>query len=87
MWITYRPGLAAPELATLLKDVSRQPYALVGPYPGLPSPIVASVWGVQLKLSSASDPRLQAFVDTFKSGTQAPEPGGECTGGTGTPQS
>ena len=87
MWITYRPGLAAPELATLLKDVSGQPYALVSPYPGLPSPIVASVWGVQLRLSSASDPRLQAFVDTFKSGTQAPEPGGECTGGIGTPKS
>ena len=87
MWITYRPGLAAPELATLLKDVSGQPYALVSPYPGLPSPIVASVWGVQLKLSSARDPRLQAFVDTFKSGTQSPEPGGECTGGIGTPQS
>ena len=87
MWITYRPGLAAPELATLLKDVSGKPYALVSPYPGLPSPIVASVWGVQLKLSSAGDPRLQAFVDTFKSGTQAPEPGGECTGGIGTPQS
>lgn len=86
MWITYRPGLAAPELATLLSDVSGQPYALVSPYPGLQSPIVASVWGVQLKLSSASDPRLKAFVDTFRSGTQAPEPGGECTGGLGTPQ-
>jgi hypothetical protein len=86
MWITYRPGLAAPELATLLKDVSGEPYALVSPYPGLPSPIVASAWGVQLKLSSASDPRLKAFVDTFKAGTQAPEPGGECTGGLGTPQ-
>jgi hypothetical protein len=86
MWITYRPGLAAPELATLLKDVSGQPYALVSPYPGLPAPIVASAWGAQLKLSSASDPRLKAFVDAFKSGTQAPEPGGECTGGTGTPQ-
>jgi len=86
MWITYRPGLAAPELATLLSDVAGQPYALVSPYPGLPSPVVASVWGVQLKLSSASDPRLKAFVDTFTSGTQAPEPGGECTGGLGTPQ-
>lgn len=87
MWITYRPGLAAPELAALLKDVSGQPYALVSPYPGLPSPVVASVWGAQLKLSSAGDPRLKAFVNTYKSGTQAPEPGGECTGGVGTPQS
>jgi len=86
MWITYRPGLPAPQLAALLKDVSGEPYALVSPYPGLPSPIVASVWGVQLRLTSASDPRLKAFIETFKSGTQSPEPGGECTGGTGTPQ-
>jgi hypothetical protein len=87
MWITYRPGLSASEVATILDDVAGQPYALVSPYPGLPSPIVASVWGVQMKLDSASDPRLKTFVDTFKSGSQAPEPGGECTGGTGTPQS
>ncbi|NMM22097.1 MAG: DUF3105 domain-containing protein [Phycicoccus sp.] len=86
MWFTYRPGLPAPQLAALLKDVSGKPYALVSPYPGLPSPIVASVWGVQLKLDSASDPRLKTFVNTFKSGTQAPEPGGECTGGVGAPQ-
>lgn len=86
MWITYRPGLPASDLAALLDDVSGEPYALVSPYPGLPSPIVASAWGVQLKLNSASDPRLKTFVDTYKSGSKAPEPGGECTGGTGTPK-
>jgi hypothetical protein len=86
MWITYRPGLPTSEISTILDDVSGQPYALVSPYPGLPSPVVASAWGVQLKLSSASDPRLKSFVNTYKSGSHAPEPGGECTGGTGTPQ-
>ena len=85
MWITYRPGLPASDLAALLKDVAGEPYALVSPYPGLPSPIVASAWGVQLKLTAASDPRLKAFINTYKSGSNAPEPGGECTGGTGTP--
>ena len=86
LWITYRPGLPPSEIATILDDVSGQPYALVSPYPGLPSPIVASLWGAQLKLNSASDPRLKTFVNTYKSGSQAPEPGGPCTGGTGTPQ-
>ena len=86
MWITYRPGLPTSEIGTILGDVSGQPYALVSPYPGLPSPVVASAWGVQLKLSSASDPRLKAFVDKYKSGSLAPEPGGECTGGAGSPQ-
>ncbi|MEP7016786.1 MAG: DUF3105 domain-containing protein [Actinomycetota bacterium] len=86
MWITYRPGLATSEVSTILGVVAGQPYALVSPYPNLPSPIVASAWGVQLKLASASDPRLKAFVDKYKSGSLAPEPGGECTGGAGTPQ-
>ena len=86
MWITYRPDLPATEIATITGDLSGQPYGLVSPYPGLPSPIVATAWGVQLKLNSASDPRLKSFINTYKSGSLAPEPGGECTGGTGTPQ-
>jgi hypothetical protein len=32
----------------------------------LPSPIVISSWGHQLRVSSPSDPRLQKFVDTFR---------------------
>jgi hypothetical protein len=86
MWITYRPDLPATEIATIADDLSGQPYGLVSPYPGLPSPIVATAWGVQLKLNSASDPRLKSFINTYKSGSLAPEPRGECTGGTGTPQ-
>jgi hypothetical protein len=86
MWITYRPDLPAADLGALLGDASGQPHAPVSPYPGLPSPIVASVWGAQLKLSDASDPRLKAFINKHKSGAQAPEPGGECTGGSGTPK-
>ncbi len=85
MWITYRPDLPASEIATIVGDTSGEPYALVSPYPELPSPIVASAWGVQLKLTSASDPRLKSFVEKYKSGSSAPEPGGECTGGAGTP--
>jgi Protein of unknown function (DUF3105) len=32
----------------------------------LPSPIVISAWGHQLRLTSTADPRLQRFVDTFR---------------------
>ncbi|MBE7163233.1 MAG: DUF3105 domain-containing protein [Williamsia herbipolensis] len=32
----------------------------------LGAPIVISSWGYQLKVQSASDPRLQKFVDTFR---------------------
>ena len=32
----------------------------------LPSPIVISSWGYQLRVQSPGDPRLQQFVDTFR---------------------
>lgn len=32
----------------------------------LPAPIVISAWGHQLQVTSAGDPRLQRFVDTFR---------------------
>jgi Protein of unknown function (DUF3105) len=87
IWITYRPDLAADQVAALRDDVKGQPYGLLSPYPGLPSPVVATVWGVQLKLQSATDPRLKVFIAKYADGTRAPEPQGECTGGIGTPLS
>jgi hypothetical protein len=85
VWITYQPDLAAAEVATLTKLVTGQTYLDLSPYPSLPSPVVVSAWGKQLKLTSASDPRLAAFVKKYKQGSQTPEPGAPCTGGTGTP--
>jgi hypothetical protein len=42
----------------------------------LPSPIVISSWGHQLRVTSPTDPRLQKFVDTFReSQTYSPELG------------
>lgn len=42
----------------------------------LPSPIVISSWGYQLRVDSTSDPRLQKFIDTFRhSQTYTPEYG------------
>ena len=94
VWITCRPSLPATEVRQLQSFESRQSpvgatgsrYVDVSLYPGLSSPIVISSWGFQLQVSSPTDPRLQRFVDTFRaSSTYAPEPGGECTGGLGTP--
>ena len=86
VWITYRPDLKASEVAALRVIAARQSYVLVSPYPGLPSPIVASAWGRQLKLSSSSDLRLDQFLRSFRLGKQAPERGGRCVGGIGVPQ-
>lgn len=85
VWITYRPDLPAAQLATLKSQVKGKDYLDLTPYPGLPTPVVASAWGKQLQLQTASDPRLAKFISTYRKGPQTPEPGAPCTGGTGTP--
>jgi hypothetical protein len=97
VWITYQPSLPPSEVSQLRAFVDKQAmvtpvggaasrYMDLTPYPGLPSPIVISSWGFQLKVSSPADPRLQQFVNKFRaSPTYTPEYGGACTGGVGTP--
>ncbi len=85
IWITYRPDLAPDQVQALQSAVKSQPYGLLSPFPGLPAPVVATVWGTQLKLQSATDPKLTTFIAKYADASQAPEPRGECTGGTGAP--
>ncbi len=94
VWITYRPSLAHAEVAALRAFVDRQRviagtgsrYVDLTPFPGMSSNIAISSWGFQLKVTSPDDPRLQRFVDTFRTSPRyTPEYGGECTGGVGTP--
>jgi len=85
VWIAYRPDLPADQVEAVRDLVRGQTHVLVSPYPDLPAPVIASAWGVQLRLDSAGDPRLGEFVRAFRLGPQAPERGGPCTGGVGTP--
>ncbi len=83
VWITYRPELEHAQITSLRELARSQPYVLVSPFVGLPSPLVASAWGHQMYLDSASDRRLLEFVRAFRLGPQAPERGGPCSGGVG----
>jgi uncharacterized protein DUF3105 len=85
VWITYQPTLPKADIDKLTSYAKGQTYLDLSPYPNLPAPVVVSAWGKQLRLTGASDPRLQAFVKKYKGGAQTPEPGSPCTGGTGTP--
>lgn len=86
VWITYQPDLPAPDVDRLRQLTRGQSFVLVSPYPALPTPIVASAWGRQVRLERADDPRLEAFIRAFRVGPQTPEPGAPCTGGIGTPK-
>ena len=80
VWITYRDDLPATQVRRIAEAADGQPYVLVSPFPGLPAPVVASAWGVQLPLTSAADPRLGQFIQRYAQGRQTPEPGAPCSG-------
>jgi len=97
VWIAYRPSLPAAQVAALRAFVTRQTtipepsvaagqanrYVDLSPWASdaLPAPIVISSWGYQLRVTSPSDPRLQAFVDTFRHSKQyTPEYGAPVDG-------
>ena len=86
VWITYRADVPPAEVEWLRQLVRHQPYVLVSLFPEAPAPVVVSAWGHQLQLASSQDPRLGQFVRQFRLSTQAPERGGPCTAGIGTPQ-
>lgn len=77
IWITYRPDVPADQLDVLARLAGSRRDVLVSRWDsGLPAPIVATSWGRQMKLESATDPRLLQFVQAFSG--QAPEPSAPC---------
>jgi len=80
VWVTYRPGLSADEVAALTRLVQGQPYVLMSPYEGLSSPISAQSWGYQLWIDSAADPRLAQFINVLRNNPRTtPEYGASCS--------
>jgi hypothetical protein len=78
VWITYRPDLAAGELADLEALAGDQDYLLLSPFPGQRSPIVLTAWGVQLEVESSEDERIGAFISRYRLGPTIPERGADC---------
>ena len=80
VWIAYNPDkIKGKALNTLKAKVEGQPYMLMSPYPGLDKPISMQSWGHQLKLTSATDPRVDEFIKSLRENQyQNPEPGGRC---------
>jgi hypothetical protein len=85
VWITYGPALATEEINRLRGFIRRPDKVLISPVPGQDAPITATAWANQLRVENADDSRLEQFVNEFEGSSAAPEPGGACTGGIGTP--
>jgi hypothetical protein len=78
-----RQTLIPEDLSSLGITGGKNRYLDLSPWTGnsLPSPIVISSWGYQLRVTSPTDPRLQQFVDTFRNKQQySPEFAGPVDG-------
>lgn len=82
VWITYTPGLDPDQIADAEAAVGASGYVLVSPYDGQESPIVLSAWGVQLEVDDIGTEQVDEFLTTYVRGSQTPEPGAPCSGGT-----
>jgi hypothetical protein len=79
IWITYKEGLATSEVTELAKLVDGVDHMALSPYPNLDVPISLQAWGYQLKVSSATDPRIKTFITDLRENQQTtPEYGGRC---------
>ncbi|MFE4663483.1 DUF3105 domain-containing protein [Streptomyces sp. NPDC056716] len=83
VWVTYNTEASDADVETLTERVQSTPYTLISPYDDSDSPITLSAWGHQLKVTEASDPRIDEFFEKYIQGSQTPEPGAACTGGIG----
>ncbi|MGC4971685.1 DUF3105 domain-containing protein [Streptomyces sp. DT199] len=81
VWVTYSDKAADKDVSTLRAKVKKTPYTLMSPYADQQSPIMLAAWGKQLSVDSASDPRVEKFLNKYVQGAQTPEPGAACTGG------
>jgi hypothetical protein len=78
VWVTYRQGLPASEVAKLAADVTGHNYVLMSPYPNLKSKVSLQAWGYQLFVDSVTDPRITQFIATLANNQKiAPEQNGE----------
>jgi hypothetical protein len=79
VWISYAPDLDQSDVATLAEALPDN--GILAPHDDLPAPVVVTVWGRQLALTGADDPRLPLFVEEYGDGSTAPEPFASCQGG------
>lgn len=84
VWVTYDPSLPKSEVDALKSHIDGS-YIFMSPYSDQGAPIALTAWGKQLKLQSATDPRIDQFITEYRQGPQTPEPGAPCDAASPTP--
>jgi hypothetical protein len=80
VWIAYKQGLAADQVATLQKKVEGKDYMFMSPYPGLEKNVSVQVWGYQYKTDDVNDEAIDDFIAAARIKASM-EPGAACSSG------
>jgi hypothetical protein len=83
VWITYRSGLDSASVSTLTRKVTGNDYLMLSPVDGQDATVSVQAWGYQLKVDSAADKRIDAFIRAARVNASL-EPGAPCSGGNST---
>ncbi|MES5825071.1 DUF3105 domain-containing protein [Streptomyces sp. RG80] len=81
VWVTYTSKAKKADVDALAAKVKKTPYTLMSPYEKQAAPIMLTAWGHQRTVTSADDPNVAKFFETYVQGEQTPEKGATCQGG------
>ncbi|KKD08311.1 DUF3105 domain-containing protein [Streptomyces sp. WM6386] len=81
VWVTYTSKAKKADIEALAAKVKKTPYTLMSPYEKQAAPIMLTAWGHQRTVTSADDPNVAKFFETYVQGEQTPEKGATCQGG------
>ncbi|WP_200303542.1 DUF3105 domain-containing protein [Streptomyces adelaidensis] len=81
VWVTYNSKASDADVEALAAKVKKTPYTLMSPVDDQKDPIMLSAWSHQRTVTSATDPNVDKFLETYVQGEQTPEPGAACTNG------
>jgi hypothetical protein len=66
VWITYKQGLPADQVATLAAKVEGREKMLMSPVADLSNNVSLQAWGYQLKVDTVDDPRIDEFIKSLR---------------------
>ena len=80
VWVTYKQGLPADQVAKLQDKVQGQDYLLMSPVASLEKNVSLQAWGYQLKVDTVDDTRIDDFIRALRVNASV-EPGATCSSG------
>jgi hypothetical protein len=80
VWVTYKQGLAADQVAKLQEKVQGRDYMFMSPIANLDKNISLQAWGYQLKVDNADDKRIDQFIQALRLNATL-EPNAACSSG------